>query len=184
MPVYISILRGINVGGHNKIKMEELRKMYEALGYKNVTSYIQSGNIIYEAKKKSPEALGKEQTAAIRETFGHEVPVLVVDKETVHDILLNNPFLKNKKIDLEKLHVTLVASEPDKENVDKISKTDYLPDEWILEGKNIYLHCPVDYGNSKLINSFFEKKLKVNATTRNWKTLNKLYELADELKSN
>jgi uncharacterized protein (DUF1697 family) len=90
-----------------------------------------------------------------------------------------NPFIKKKNIDPRKLHVTFLSPEPGLSNVHALNGIHYPPDEFILKGKEIYLHCPDGYGRSKLNNNFFEKKLKVTATTRNWRTVNELIKLAE-----
>lgn len=175
------MLRGINVSGQKKVPMKELKAAYEALGYENVRTYIQSGNVVFEtAKKKTDIALAKEIKHQIEATFGFDVPVMIRSLEEMNHALEHNPFLKRKDIDLAKLHVTFLSEVPSKENLAKLKEVNYPPDEFILEGKEIYLHIPVSYGNTKLNNNFFESKLKVTATTRNWKTVNELVKIASE----
>lgn len=175
MTTYISILRGINVSGHKLIKMEALRKMYSDLGFSDVRSYIQSGNIIFSYKNSETDSLEKKISKKINDTFGFDVPVLVKEISEFKKILNNNPFLKYKKTeDISKLHVTFLSAEPLKENTEKIKDGDYGPDEFAVAGDIIYLFIPDKYGNTKLSNTFFEKKLNVSATTRNWKTVNEL----------
>jgi len=179
MGKYISILRGINVSGSKMIKMDALRKMYESLKFKNVATYIQSGNVIFESNSTSPGELQKLIEKKILKVFGFEVPVIVIDKKEVAAVIKNSPFVKRKNIDVTKLHVTFLSEEPEQANIEKIEIAKYLPDEFIISGKAIYLHCPNGYGNTKLNNNFFENKLKVSATTRNWKTVNELLRLAE-----
>ena len=95
-------------------------------------------------------------------------------------IISQNPFTKEKNIDLKKLHVTFLSETPDKEKIEQIKEADFLPDRFAIKGKEIYLHIPVSYGETKLSNKFFENKLKVSATTRNWNTVNKLFEMAQQ----
>jgi uncharacterized protein (DUF1697 family) len=179
MKIYIAILRGINVSGHKPIKMDALRAMCEQLNFKNAKTYIQSGNIVFQYKQTNTETLEKLISKKIKETFTFDVPVLVKDADELKLILKNNPFVNKRNEDITKLHVTFLSHQPEKINCDKIKEGNYGADEFIISGKNIYLFCPVSYGNSKLSNTFLENKLKVTATTRNWKTINELVVMAD-----
>jgi len=178
MKTYISILRGINVSGHKMIKMDALKQLYADLGFKNISTYIQSGNVIFQASKSQTKDLEKKIADRIAKQFGFDVPVFVIEAEEVKKIADKNPFLK-KKVDVSKLHVTFLSGEPSEENISKISGAPYSPDEFAIKGKTIYLFCPNGYGNTKLNNTFFENKLKVTATTRNWKTTNELIRIAE-----
>lgn len=184
MKTCISILRGINVSGRNKILMKDLKAMYEDMGYENVRTYIQSGNVIFEtAKKKSDQALAQEIEDKIKATFGFDVPVITRSADEINEVLTHNPFLKRKDIDPAKLHVTFLAETPSKENWEQLKGANYLPDEFIVAGKEVYLHIPVSYGHTKLNNNFWESKLKLTATTRNWKTVGELAKMAGEANS-
>ncbi len=174
MPTYLSLLRGINVSGHRMIKMDALRKMYEELGFKNVRSYIQSENIIFSSKKIKPQSLEKKIADAITIQFGFEVPVLVLESEEWMTVIKNNPFVSPRHEDITKLHVTFLSEAPSAENAELLKNINYPPDEFVIIDKRIYLFCPAGYGNSKLSNTFFENKLKVKSTTRNWKTVQEL----------
>ncbi|MFI5154100.1 MAG: DUF1697 domain-containing protein [Chitinophagales bacterium] len=179
MTTYISILRGINVSGQKKIKMVELKKMYVQLGLKNVITYIQSGNVIFQADGESPEpALAEKIQKGILKKFKFEVPVILRTMEEWKRIIATNPLVLEKGIDLERLHVTFLSALPEKSRHSAIEPINYPPDRFLIYGKEIYLHCPNGYGISKLSNNFFENKLKVTATTRNWRTVNELLNLA------
>lgn len=180
MNTYIAILRGINVSGKNMIKMPILVKTFESLGLANVKTYVQSGNVIFQSESKIPEDLQKHIYEQIDKDLGTQIPVIVLESKYIIEIQGNNPFAKIKDIDLTKLHVTFLSEKPDGENISKIDAAKYAPDEFIIDSKVIYLYCPGGYGNTKLNNNFFENKLKVNATTRNWNTVNKLVELSRE----
>lgn len=180
MKTFISILRGINVSGQKKILMADLKALYESLKLKDVATYIQSGNVLF----KSSENLSDLEFAvkikkSIHKKYGFEVPVIIRSKEEIEKIVSNNPFLADKNMDLKKLHVTFLSEIPATENVGSIASISYSPDQFIISGKEVYLYIPVSYGETKLSNNFFEKKLKVSATTRNWNTVNKLLELAE-----
>lgn len=172
------------MGGAKKILMEDLKKVYEELGYKKITTYIQSGNVIFQSAdhlsdKELAEIIGK----AISEKYGYEVPVLARTVEEMEATLINNPFLRDKNLDQEKMHVTFLAELPEKEYLESIRKYDYSPERFEIVGKDVFLYCPNGYGTSKLSNNFIENKLKVLATTRNWRTVNTLAEMAKEVQS-
>jgi uncharacterized protein (DUF1697 family) len=175
---YISILRGINVSGQRKILMADLKSIYEKLGFSDVTTYIQSGNVVFRSGNglTSPEIaqiIGKQ----IQGHYGFEVPIIVRTLEEMKITLSRNPFLHLPDIDQERLHVTFLSELPQKSNVDKTVLLDYPPDRFTIIEKDVYLYCPVNYGNTKLSNKFFESKLKVTATTRNWATVRRLGEM-------
>ncbi|SNR72956.1 Uncharacterized conserved protein, DUF1697 family [Lutibacter agarilyticus] len=179
MASYIALLRGINVTGHNNIKMADLKQLFLNLGHLNVTTYIQSGNVIFNSKKTNIETLEKEIIDTVYKNFGYNIKVLVITKTELETIFNNNPFVKKNTIDRSKLHVTLLSYKP---NLNKIETINCLNsttnDEFKIKDKSIYLNCPNGYGKTKLNNNFFEKKLNVSATTRNWKTITKLIELS------
>jgi uncharacterized protein (DUF1697 family) len=180
MTTYISLLRGINVSGQRMIKMEALKQMYSELNFENIQTYIQSGNVIFQNRNSKTRGLEKLITEKILSTFGFEVPVLVKELSEIRDVLRNNPFVKERKKDINRLYVTFLSEEPSKENIDKIQGRKYASDEFVIRDKIIYLFCPDGYGKTKLSNTFFENNLKVAATTRNWKTINKLALMAEK----
>jgi uncharacterized protein (DUF1697 family) len=174
---YISILRGINVGGHKKIKMDALRQLYNSLGYEGVQSYIQSGNVVFQTIKTDTTVLEKDISEKIMETFGFDVRVLVLTAEEFKNAVDNNPFSEDKTIDSATLHLTFLSAQPENSLIERLP-TNFAPDEFRISGKVIYIHCPNGYGNTKLTNTFFENKLKVAATNRNLKTCNELVALS------
>ncbi|MEO9144034.1 MAG: DUF1697 domain-containing protein [Ginsengibacter sp.] len=177
MQIFISILKGINVGGQKRILMADLKTLYESLQLKDVITYIQSGNVVFKSDGTFPDIeIAKKIEKAIDVKYGFQVPVIIRTKKELQKIISDNPFLKNKSIDVKKLHVTFLSGKPFKINVESIEETNFSPDEFVIQGKEIYLHIPESYGETKLSNNFFEKKLKVSATTRNWNTVNKLLE--------
>ena len=178
MSGFISILRGINVSGQKKILMKDLKLLYENLEFTEVKTYIQSGNVVFNINQKINETtLCKKIEDAIFSKYAFEVPVIIRTAEEIHDIINNNPFLKEDAINPEKLHVTFLKEKPLTSNLKSIEPLNYLPDRFKIAGREIFLHCPVNYGETKLSNKFFESKLKVSATTRNWKTVNMLFEM-------
>ena len=180
MTTFITILRGINVSGQKKIRMDELKTILEKLKFQNIRTYIQSGNIIFKDGENNPGELVKKIENAIFDNYGFQVPVIIRDYEQLLKIKGNNPFLKQKDNDITKLYVTFLAGEPQKEYAEQINTFNDPVDKFIIKGTEIYLFCPGGYGKTKLSNSFFERKLKITATTRNWKTVNKLVEIAEK----
>jgi len=180
LTTYISVLRGINVGGQKKILMSDLKTLYEELGFINVQTYIQSGNVIFQAGEKTSE-LSSIIEKLIQEKFSFDVTVIVRTVGELQKTLTVNPYLGKKEVDVDKLHVTLLADVPGSAYLSAIGRYDYTPDKFTLIGKDVFLYCPNGYGISKLSNNFFENKLKVKATTRNWRTISKLVEIATKM---
>ncbi|MBA2407648.1 MAG: DUF1697 domain-containing protein [Chitinophagales bacterium] len=179
METYISLLRGINVSGQRKILMSDLKALYEALKLRDVVTYIQSGNVLFKTdKKESNQSLAKKIGQAIFKKYNFDVTVIVRSTSEIVNIISDNPFLKDSNIDTDKLHVTFLSETPEKEKFKSIAQFDYPPDKFIIIDQNVLLYCPINYGETKLSNKFFETKLNVSATTRSWKTVNKLVELA------
>jgi len=181
MQTYIAILRGINVSGHNKLPMADLKAMFVAMKFTDVVTYIQSGNVIFKATKAANDAaLASDIEAAILKKFELTVPIIIRSLQEMEHAIATNPIIKQDGIDVERLHITFLAEVPSETALEQIKKYDYPPDVFTILHKEVYLYCPNGYGNTKLSNTFFENKLKVKATTRNWKTVNKLAELGKE----
>jgi uncharacterized protein (DUF1697 family) len=177
---YISLLRGINVSGQKKIKMEDLRALYESLDFENVRTYIQSGNVIFSCSVSDIGELSKKIEDKIHDTYGYPVSVIIRTPAEMKDALDNNPFSGNRNKEASKLYVTFLSAAPSYADVNAVYQLISQPEEAVIRGREVYLFCPGGYGKSKLTNSFFEKKLGVSATTRNWKTANILFELSNE----
>ncbi len=183
MPTYIAMLRGINVSGHKVIKMERLRASFDALGFENVRTYVQSGNVLFEAKVGAPAKLQAKIAARLARDFGFAVPVTVVTAEEVGRIVVENPFLKEEGIDVAKLHVTFLSERPSSSGLKKMVALPAGPDRFACRGRSVYLYCPEGYGNTKLSNSAIERALSLGATTRNWKTVTTLHQMSSSEKS-
>jgi uncharacterized protein (DUF1697 family) len=175
---YISILRGINVGGARKLKMDELSGLYSSLGFTHIRTYIQSGNVLFRSEPASCRDLAAKIAAKIAETFSFTVPVMVLEVEELQKVVENNPFAGDPTRDESFLHVTFLSDVPAPENRASLDDVHFPGEEFALLGKWVYLFCPKGYGNTKLNNGFFEKRLKVDATTRNWKTTLELLKLS------
>ena len=176
MAVYIALLRGVNVG-RNSLSMDRVRELWSGLGFRNVATYVQSGNVVFEADGSRSEC-----SSALEQTLAGEtrLPVSIVlrTRSEMKAIIGTNPFLKDPIIDSSKLHVTFLASRAAKEAVKKLSGLNAGNDRFHASGTEIYLHCPDGYGRSRLSNNALERLLAVRATTRNWNTVKKLYEIA------
>ncbi len=179
METYIALLRGVNVG-QNLLKMERLRQLLSELGFKSVTTYLQSGNAVFQTEGPASSvasAIGKKLAGETR----LPVTVLVRTPAELKSTIAQNPFLKGKGVDRSRLHVSFLADAASKEGVKKLAAIDAGCDQFHASGREIYLYCPNGYGISKLSNSALEKALGVKATTRNWNTVNKIYEIGAEL---
>ncbi len=182
MKKYISILRGINVSGQKLIRMTELAELYKELGFTAVKTFIQSGNVLFMADEDFPAGqLSGLIEKAILERFGFDVPVIIRSYDELGKTITCNPFIDEQGIDRTKLHVTFLSDHPADENLTVIHPLNYLPDRFFLNGRDIYVYCPAGYGNTRLSNNFFENRLKVKATTRNWNTVIKLSEMLKEI---
>jgi uncharacterized protein (DUF1697 family) len=180
MTKYIAILRGINVGSGRKVPMADLRKLCESLGLQQVQSYIQSGNLVFELVQPEPlPELEIRLQQAFTEAFGFEIPVLIRTSEEWAESIAQNPFLKEKNVDIDRLHLTCLKELPSAELLEKIKAFQYLPDRYEIIGREVFVYCAAGYGKTKLTNSFFETKLKCPATTRNWKTVMQLTEMVN-----
>ena len=174
MPGYVCLLRGINVGGHNKIKMADLKEALTKIKLKNILTYIQSGNLIFEGARSKPQTIANKVKKRIFEVFEIDVPVLCVTLEDFQTIARKHPF-ENKASEIKHLHVTFLREEPQRKLLNQLKKTTAdFPDEYSLGQRCVYLHCPTGYLKTKLTNNFFEKQLAVSATTRNWNTISKM----------
>ena len=178
MTKYISILRGINVGSGRKVPMADLKKLCENMGLQKVQTYIQSGNVVFELSQ--PESVSELETRlqkAFTEAFRFDIPVLVRTAEEWAESIAQNPFLKEENVDIDRLHLTCLKELPATVLLEKIRTIQYPPDRYEIIGRDVFIFCAAGYGTSKLVNSFFESKLKTPATTRNWKTVMKLHEM-------
>jgi len=154
--------------------MAELRTLLSSLGFTEVQTYIQSGNIVFKAATQDQEQLGNLIADAIKKQYDYEVPVLVKTIAQWKTTIANNPFTE---ADISKQGVTFLASIPEATTIEIDSKDD----RFNIINSEIYLDCPSGFGRTKLTNNFFEKKLKTQATTRNWKTIYKLLQLAEAM---
>jgi uncharacterized protein (DUF1697 family) len=180
MTICISLLRGINVGAQKRMSMETLRGIYVDLGFMNVRSYVQSGNVVFESQAVNRSELVECIQGRIEQTCGYQVEVFIRHPDELHRILTGNPFLTVRKEDPNKLHVSFYYQAPSESMLGKLAALSGTADELALGEMAVYIFCPNGYGKTKLSNSFFERKLGIPVTTRNWNTVNALYKMAVE----
>jgi uncharacterized protein (DUF1697 family) len=164
---YAALLRGINVGGKNKLPMKDLAELFAAAGCKNVQTYIQSGNVVFEAPASAAKRAPGAVSEAIRGKFGYQIPLIVRSAAELANVVAGNPFLARGAAEKE-LHVYFLADQPAAAELDPKRS---LPDEFALQGREIYLRLPNGMGRSKLTNAYFESKLRTVSTARNWATV-------------
>jgi uncharacterized protein (DUF1697 family) len=172
MRQYISFLRGVNMTGHNSIKMNDLLSLYNEIGFADAKTYIQSGNVIFSTDEKSEKLnIASKIEKAILGRFSYNVPVMIRTKVEIMNLVELNPFLNEEKFEPAKLAVIFLVNEVTKEQAMKVSGIDYPPDKFKISGKEIFIFCPNGFGRTKLYTNFFEKKMGVTGTARNWKTI-------------
>ncbi len=180
MVTYIVLLRGINVGGKNRLLMKELKPVLEKIGLSHVTTYIQSGNVVFQSAIEDSNQIEKVIANAITSTFNLDVPCIVITLNELIHIEQNNPY-HLKEIEISKKYGTFLSSVPTEASLQKLATFNIGADEYIIEGAFVYLCYATSAGTSKLTNGLIEKKLGVMATSRNWKTIRKLIEIGQEM---
>ena len=175
---HIALLRGINVGGHNKLPMADLRDLFQQLGHTNVATYVQSGNVFFSPTDTSDEpALIRAITTAIQDRFAYDVPTIVRTTDELATVAAAHPY-RDAQPDDAKLHVIFLAEPPPPEAIPTLDPTRFTPDEFTIAGRHLYAHYPNGQGRSKLTIDAIERAYRVTATARNWRTVTKLLELA------
>jgi uncharacterized protein (DUF1697 family) len=177
MPVYVSMLRAVNVSARNRIAMADLRELFGRHGHTDVVTYVQSGNVVSRSGARSAGAVERAISTAIADDLGLDVAVLVRTTAQLEQVLGGNRFLAAGG-DPKVLHVTFLATAPERSRVAALDEQEHAPDEFHVAGREVFVSCPGGYGRTKINNGWFERKLGVEATTRNWKTVGQLAELA------
>jgi uncharacterized protein (DUF1697 family) len=174
------LLRAVNVGGRNRIAMADLRELLEGLGYGAVRTHLQSGNAVFTPSgTPSPEALAREIEGALVEQVGLEVKVLVRTRSEIERAITANPLLDVAE-DHARLLVTFLSRAPDPEALTALAPAEFEPDVFAVGEREIYTWYPQGVRATKLSNAFWERRLGVVASARNWKTVTRLLELMDE----
>jgi len=178
---YIAILRGINVGGHKKILMADLKQLFVELKFENPVTYIQSGNVVFGAENGlKPSEIITRIEMAIKESYGFEVPVILRDQAEMNIIFKSNPYLKSDESNLNQLYLCFLDKNPDQEGIAKLAAFDFQKDVYQIDGKELFICYEDMVRTSKLSHTIIESKLKVKATVRNWKTTKKIHELIND----
>ncbi|MCV9933783.1 DUF1697 domain-containing protein [Flavobacterium sp. LS1R47] len=180
MTTHLALLRGINVSGHNMIKMEALKTTLENIGFQNVQTYIQSGNVFVDTDEDNASKVGFLIKQEIFKVFGHEVPIVVISKEDLEASFKNNPYLKEKDADIKKLYVAFVSIALRSESINDLKISQFKPDEASIDGNRIFIKYAVGAGKTRFDQKYIEKKLNVTATIRNWNTVTQLLKIYEE----
>lgn len=170
MARYVSLLRGINVGGHKKVPMAELREMHEGLGHRNIVSYIQSGNVVFDADNTSPSGLSSNISAAISDRFGFDIPIIIRSPEQLALALANSPF-GDDDAEPKWRFIAFLSATPQQTGVDGEV---FAPDIFTVAGDHVHVLLPSGSAKSKLKTNYLEKVLGVEATLRNHNTVSKI----------
>ena len=174
----VAWLRAINVSGHNKLPMAELRALFEDLGFARVRSYIQSGNVVFDSS--TGDDLEPALEAAILERFGLTVPVMIRTRAELDAVIRANPFSCEAADDPRKVHVAFLSACPAPAAIAELGTLALGDDRAQVIGRELYLHCPNGIGRTRLTNPRVEKLLGIRATARNWRTVNRMLSMANE----
>ncbi len=183
MPVLISMLRGINVGGHNKVDMGALRALYESLKFEGPRTYVQSGNVIFRTKQKISPAFAKKIQDAIEREFGCRPAVILRTTDELRKAIAASPFPASRSLESGKILVTFLNAEPGPEAHDALLLLKSYPEEIHLKGRELYIYFPNGAGKSKLPWSSVEKLFKTTGTARNWNSVTKMLAIAEEMEA-
>ena len=167
--------------GHNSIKMTELANLYHDLGFVGPETFIQSGNVIFSTGEEIlTHDIGMTIENAIHKTYGYDVPVMVRTIPEMKKIITANPFLSEVNFDPAKMAVVFLHEDLTESQIQKVADVDYPPDKFKIIGNEIYTFCPNGFGRTRIYTNFFENKMKVTGTARNWKTITTLLDLAEK----
>lgn len=183
MPVLVSLLRGVNVGGHNTVKMDALRSLYESLGLRKVETLILSGNVVFRTQALDRAALAKRLENAIEKKFGFRCDVILRSVDELRDALARNPFAERRGIEPAKLLITFLSGDPDPQGANEVRALDIAPEELQIDGREVYAYFANGLARPKLSWPLIGKLLKTPGTARNINTVGKLLAIAERLES-
>lgn len=168
------------MAGHNKIRMNDLLTLFRESGFNDAETFIQSGNVVFTSSEIiSEDALTEKIESAIKSKFEYDIAVSLRTKEDLKRIISINPFLTEKNFDPSKAAVIFLRDEPEKTALDIMKDVNYPPDRFEITGKEIFIYCPDGFGRTKLYTNFFENKMKVKGTARNWNTIKTILEISE-----
>lgn len=183
MPVLISMLRGVNLGSHNRIKMDALRALYTSLKLEEVRTHVQSGNVIFRTKEKNLPALARKIQEGIGREFGFRPEVILRTASEMRHAIEASPFAARRNVEPGKILITFLASEPGSEVHASLGALKGYPEELHLKGREVYIYFPNGAGKSRLPWSSVEKLFKTTGTARNLNSVTKMLEIAEELEA-
>jgi uncharacterized protein (DUF1697 family) len=178
MGTHIALLRGIDVGGKNRVPMKTLAACFEQNGCSEVSTHIQSGNVIFSASAAHARGVPERVVASLARELGVEVPILVRSARNIDDVFANNPFLKRRGVPAEALHVGFLAARASAARTASLDPERSPGDRFEAVGNAIYLHFPNGVARTRLTVDYFEHQLRTTVTIRNWKPVTKLVELS------
>ena len=177
MPRFVALLRSVNVAGHGRLAMNDLRASFEALGYSDVTTYIQTGNVLFTTGSKNEKGIASTVEERLADDFGDSPAVFVRSVADLRRVASSSPYAK-AGADPARHHVTFLATAPTQAALTALALPPSGRDELVVDGREVYVHTPDGYANTKYTGTFLERRLGVVSTTRNWNTVTKLSELA------
>jgi len=183
MPVIVSLLRGVNVGGHHKIKMDSLRALYASLGLETPQTYVQSGNVVFKTAGRDLAGLRTRIEDALERSFGFRPDVILRTASELRNAIARNPFAPRTDVPPNKLLVTFLAGAPHPEGLKNLLAIEGGPEEIRIAGREVYIYFPNGMGRSKLPWAATAEALKTTGTGRNWNTVLKLLEMAEKMES-
>ncbi|HEY6127690.1 MAG TPA: DUF1697 domain-containing protein [Candidatus Acidoferrum sp.] len=183
MPVFVSMLRAVNVGGHSIIQMETLRELYSALKFENPQTYLQSGNVIFKASERNPKLIAKRIQQAIEKKFVCRTEIILRTTPELRAVFAGNPFARRRDVPPNKLLVCFLSANPGPEARENLRKQKFQPEELHAADRELYIYFPDGAGKSKLPWPRIDKILQTRGTCRNWNSVTKMLELAGKLEA-
>jgi uncharacterized protein (DUF1697 family) len=177
VPAYVALLRAVNVGGRNRVAMPRLRTVFEALGHERVSTYVQSGNVVFRSPSRGSTAVRAELERAVAAELGLQVVVIVRTAAELDAVVDGNPFRRSRGGE-QQLHVAFLADRPNRASVARLDPRRSPPDDFAVVDRQVYLRCPNGMGRTKLTSDYLERQLGTSATVRSWRTVTELQRLA------
>jgi len=177
------MLRGVNVGAHNRVKMDALRSLFESLKLETPRTYVQSGNVVFRTKERSASQLAQKIQSGVERKFGFRPDVILRRSDELRRAIASSPFVKRTDLEPGKILITFLAAEPGPEVPAKLASLTQYPEEFHLKGREFYIYFPNGAGKSKLPWSQVERLLKVTGTARNLNSVTSMLQIAEEMES-
>jgi uncharacterized protein (DUF1697 family) len=181
MTIFVSMLRGVNLAGANRVSMDALRRLYESLGLRNSQTYVQSGNVVFNSEARDLVSLSKRIESGIELRFGFHAAVILRTESELRDVVARNPFVGRRGIEPSKLLAIFLAHRPEPDARERVLKIQSGPEEVHCDGRELYIYLPNGVGRSKFPWSRIDEIVKQPGTARNWNTVTKLLAIAEQL---